>query len=53
MINTLFALIGTGVWTLVVSVAVAVGVYIFVKHNPKKVAKIDEAVDKVKDRIDR
>lgn len=48
-----FALIGAGVWTLVISVAVAVGTYIFVKHNKNKVAKIDAAVDEVKDKLSK
>jgi hypothetical protein len=50
MINSL-ALIGAGVWTLVVAVAVAVGVYIFVKHNPRKVSKIDEIGNNIKNKL--
>lgn len=48
---TSFALIGAFFWGAVVAVAVAVGVYIFVKRNPKKVAKIDETVEKVKNKL--
>lgn len=48
---TSLAIIGAFFWSAVVAVAVAVGVYIFIKRNPRKVAKIDEAVEKVKNKL--
>lgn len=52
MMNTCFGFLGLSVWTIVIVVATAVAGYLFLRANPRKKAKLDKAVDKVKDVLD-
>lgn len=51
MTNIVFGLIGTALWTVVVVAVAVVGAYLFLRNNPNKKAKIDEAVEKVKNKL--
>lgn len=46
-----FGLLGFPLWALLIVVASAVAVYLFLRANPKKKAKLDAAVDKVSDKL--
>lgn len=46
-----FGLLGFPVWSLVLIVASAVVVYLFLRANPKKKAKLDAAVNKVSNKL--
>lgn len=46
-----FGIAGFPVWALVLVVASAVAVYLFLRANPKKKAKLDAVVNKVEDKL--
>lgn len=46
-----FGIAGFPVWALLLVVASAVVVYLFLRANPKKKAALDKAVDKVSDKL--
>lgn len=46
-----FGFVGFPIWALLLVVASAVAVYLFLRANPKKKAKLDAAVSKVEEKL--